>query len=185
MKTSGQKKRSLYKLKVYVEDVFPDSSVTDLAANYTVWVSAILYYFISHCTFIYFQTITSFFFKCTDLQTLKERIMQLVNECVWLQGERWNLKSWLCEQSVQPAGVGGVNDSRLRIINSHWFLNTPKIITSKGKITVFLLCWMETWWKRIRFGVWVAFTLEEAVKQAFTVHPDGKRNHVNEHRLST
>ncbi len=115
-----------------------------------------------------------FFFKCTDLQTLKERIMQLVNECVWLQGERWNLKSWLCEQSVQPAGVGGVNDSRLRIINSHWF-NTPKIITSKGKITVFLLCWMETWWKRIRFGVWVAFTLEESGEASLHSSPRWKK----------
>lgn len=75
------------------------------------------------------------------------------------------VKSWLCEQLVQAAGVGGVNDSQLRI---HWFSNMPKMITSKGKITVFLSCWMETWWKRMKLGVWVAFTLEAGKPSQFT-----------------
>ncbi len=148
MKTSGQKKRSLYKLKVYVESVFPHSSVKYLAANYMSQCLLSLFFHIS-LHFYLFSNNHKVFFLCTHLQTLKERIMKLVNVWVWLQGER-------CQSEIMTLWT--ISPSS----NSHWFSNIPKMITSKGKITVFLLCWMETWWKRIRLGVWVAFTLEES-----------------------
>lgn len=86
------------------------------------------------------------------------------------------VKSWLCEQSVQAAGVGGVNDSQLRILNSHWFSNVLKMITSKGEND-------SVEWKHGGKGLVCGLhsLMKLVVKQA-TVE---KRNHVNEPGSST